>query len=239
VKALQYNIAGCAISQVPRLLNVSEDVWRNKVTPLVWALHGAVDVLDLMRRFAPNNHVPMLPRNITGITDSFPKIIYGGCLKNPKYGYKCGKGSIVCTFDGTIIDYQGLSYGNRCDMDFIQHHADALNLRNWEFLLGDMAYTSHPRCLTQYKMNRALTNTEVIHNLVVGFYRSRVEAVIGDLKIGKGIFSLLWSSDMETLEGLLKLEVHATQLEQDMMGHPHYAEVEGNWPHQAEAGQPA
>ena len=56
---------------------------------------------------------------------------------------------------------------------------------------------------------------------------------------GKGIFSLPWSGDMETLEGLLKLEVHATQLERDMMGHPRYAEVEGDWPHQAEAGQPA
>ena len=63
--------------------------------------------------------------------------------------------------------------------------------------------------------------------------------MIGDLKIGKGIFSLPWSGDMGTLEGLLKLEVHATQLERGMMGHPRYAEVEGDWPHQAEAGQPA
>ena len=26
---------------------------------------------------------------------------------------------------------------------------------------------------------------------------------------------------------------------QDVMGHPRYVEVEGDWPHQAEAGQPA
>ena len=184
-KALQYNIAGCAIGQIPRLLDVPEDAWRNKVTPLVWAMHGAVNVLDPNRRFASNNHVPMLPRSITCITDICPKIIHGGCLKNPKYGYKCGKGSIVCTFDGTIIDYQGLSYGNRTDLDFIGHHAQAMALRNWEFILGDMAYTSHPQCLTQYKMDRGLNNAEIVHNLVVGFYRSRVEAVIGDVKLGK------------------------------------------------------
>ena len=42
-------------------------------------------------------------------------------------------------------------------------------------------------------MNRQLTNAEVVHNLEVGFYRSHVEAMIGDMKLGKGIFSLPWS----------------------------------------------
>lgn len=237
LKLLEFNNVGCQIQEVKRLLHVSPKVWLEKMVPLAHALYHAVDVLDPRRRFALNNHVPMLPRCVTGITDTFPKVIHAGCLKNGKYGYKCGKGSIVCSFDGTIVDYQGLGYGNRGDMAFMDAHAASMQLYPWEYILGDMAYTAHPHCLTAYKLNRRLTNAEIVHNCVVTHYRSRAEAVIGEVKLGKGIFDLPWRGDMETLDALLKLEVHASQLERDMWLGARYRDVEGMWPHGPTAGQ--
>jgi hypothetical protein len=239
VKLLQYNNVGCQLNDIEQLLHVSQDVWEDKVTPLALCLHSAVDVLDPKRRFLHNNHAPMLPACITGITDTFPKIINASCLKNGKYGYKCGKGSIVCTFDGTVIDWQGLGYGNRTDLSFMDAlaHTTALQLHPWEYILGDMAYTAHRHCLTAYKLNRALSYAEMVRNLVLSHYRSRVEAVIGQIKVGKGIFSLPWRGEMETLDALLKIEVHASQLERDMWLGPRYHDVEGMWAHGHVPGQ--
>ena len=36
---------------------------------------------------------------------------------------------------------------------------------------------------------------------------------------------------METLDALLKLEVHASQLQTDFFGFPRYRDVCGPWPH--------
>ena len=55
--------------------------------------------------------------------------------------------------------------------------------------------------------------------------------MIGQVKLGKGIFSLPWRGEMETLDALLKLEVHASQLERDVILQPRYIDVEGDWAH--------
>ena len=161
IKLLEYNKVGCHVSQIPRLLHVPESVWYDKCVPLVHAMYPLLNALRPDQRFDPWNHVPMLPRCVTGIVDTLPKIVHASSLKNPKYGYKCGKASVVCTFNGTVIDYQGLAYGNRADMSFIDLHRDAMRMRDWEYLLGDKAYETNPHCLTQYPLRRGLNAAEV------------------------------------------------------------------------------
>ena len=169
------------------------------------------------------------------ILDTFPKLIHGGGLKTPKYGMQCLKGSVMCTLDGTVVDYIGLAYGNRTDLDFIAPHYTNMGFRHWERCLADMAYEQAPQCITQYVARRmhvtGITPAQVIHNVIVGFYRSRIEAVIGHIKQGKGIFHVPWRSDIETLEMLLKLEVHATQVERDLYLGPRYQDTIGPFWH--------
>ena len=91
-------------------------------------------------------------------------------MASGKYKYKLVKGSLVVDLRGNIIDFQLHEYGLRNDTIMWPFHQEALQWHPWEWALGDMAYDLCPNILTQIAWVRQLTHTEMVHNVVVGFY---------------------------------------------------------------------
>ena len=94
-----------------------------------------------------------------------------------------------------------------------------------------MAYELCDGILTQFVSRRVLTATEMLYNMVLGHYRSRVEAVVADLVRHKGLFTHLWGGGMAVLQALMTIEAHATQLHRNMFGGTRYIEVAGPYAH--------
>ena len=165
------------------------------------------------------------------IVDTFPKEVHCGAFKNGKYGYKIVKGSIVVDFRGNLLDFQLNEYGNRNDAAFWPYHQNSMGWLPWEYGLADMAYELCPNLLTQYVWRACLTHTGMLYNAALGFYRSRVEAVVADVVKDKGLFAHAWAGNMPFLAALMKIEVHATQLYRSMLGGVRYNDVSGPYGH--------
>ena len=71
-------------------------------------------------------------------------------------------------------------YGLRNDTAMWPFHQEALQWLPWGWALGDMAYDLSTNILTQVAWTHALTFTEMVYNVAVGFYRSRVESCVAD-----------------------------------------------------------
>ena len=71
----------------------------------------------------------------------------------------------------------------------------------------------------------------LLYSMVLGHYRSRVEAVVADLVRHKGLFTHPWGGSMAVLQALMTIEAHATQLHRNMFGGTRYIEVAGPYAH--------
>ena len=212
-------------------MQVKPEQWE-KMGILALQIAGAIDILDPSMRFDHDNHAPMLPPCLSCILDSFPKEVQCGAFKNGKYGYKTVKGSLVIDFRGNILDFQLHEYGNRHDPIIWPYHQNAMSWQPWEFALADMAYELCPNILTQYVMHgQEFTHTQMLYNSVLGFYRSRVEALVADIVRNKGLFSHPWSGDLALLKALMIVEVHAAQLYRNLFGPQRFVETSGNYAH--------
>jgi hypothetical protein len=94
-----------------------------------------------------------------------------------------------------------------------------------------MAYELCDGILTQFVSRRVITAAEMLCSMVLGHYRSRVEAVVADLVRHKGLFTHLWGGSMAVLQALMTIEAHATQLHRNMFGGTRYIEVAGPYAH--------
>ena len=140
-------------------------------------------------------------------------------------------------FRGNLLDFQINEYGNRHDAVFWPYHQNAMGWLPWEYGLADsMAYELCPNILTQFVWRECLTHTQMLYNAVLGFYRSRVEAVVADVVNNKGLFSHPWAGNMPFLKALMTIEVHATQLHRRMFGGTRYNEVSGSYGHREFSG---
>ena len=130
-----------------------------------------------------------------------------------------------------IIDFQVHDYGLRNDTAMWPFHQEALQWLPWEWALGDMAYEMCNNILTQFVSRRMLTAREMLYNMVLGHYRSRVEAVVADLVRHKGLFTHPWAGSIAVLQALMKFEAHATQLYRNMFAGTRYIECAGPYVH--------
>ena len=153
-------------------------------------------------------------------------------MASGKYKYKLVKGSLVVVLRGNIIDFQLHEYGLRNDTALWPSHQEALQWYPWEWCLGDMAYDLCPNVLTQIAWTHALTHSEMVYNVVVGFYRSRVEACVADVVRHKGLFSHPWSGNMPFLKALMTIEVHITQLYRETYFGSRYNQAGGPYAHE-------
>lgn len=230
VKMLAYIKIGGAFEQAITSLGIKKEQWK-KMEIMALQLARTIHILQPQDRFDPGNHAPMLPPCCTCVLDTFPKEVHCGSFKNGKYGYKIVKGSIVVDFRGNLLDFQINEYGNRHDAVFWPYHQNAMGWLPWEYGLADMAYELCPNILTQFVWRECLTHTQMLYNAVLGFYRSRVEAVVADVVNNKGLFSHPWAGNMPFLKALMTIEVHATQLHRRMFGGTRYNEVSGSYGH--------
>ena len=58
----------------------------------------------------------------------------------------------------------------------------------------------------------------MLYNAVLGFFRSRIESVVGSVVNDKGLYNHPWRGSMALLKALMTIDVHATQLQRNSFG---------------------
>mmetsp|Transcript_80364 Transcript_80364/g.157109 ORF Transcript_80364/g.157109 Transcript_80364/m.157109 type:complete len:219 (-) Transcript_80364:27-683(-) len=199
--------------------------------------------VDWDSRLDPYNHAPHFPFSFTVITDTFPIFIeaprdpflndlfYGG-----KYGRHCVKVGIGVTFQKKIVFWSGVHVGSASDTTIARDTIENSPRLPWEWWLGDRVYMFVRRCLAGYRRQRIpntrppryyrLTTRQRECNGLIGFYRSRVEQVIGNCKnhnaMSKG--GLAFRGSIIFLEAIVSVTMHATaamlEREPRMQSHP-------------------
>jgi len=223
------------IRQSATVLGVSSTSFKRIFYSTLEEMAKRINELDYSIRLSPYNHTIHFPSRVTAIVDTYVihvstpiQSILSRSLYNPKYSGFVLKWQVVTDLLGNYILLTGphVIY----DGHIFTHTMEIHPIYGWELWLGDGHYIGLPNVLSPIRRDHVLTNSKLVYNTILSFYRSRIEQSIRRIKI-HSMFSVVYRGSWEVLDWSMKVIVHTTNVEVRLR--PKYAYV-GPWLHYAE-----